>query len=221
MKSIVYSEIFDQAWSDMKSNIPLVAGLTLVYMMGVAVVTLIPYVGAALGAGLTCGYVVCLLRIRDGNDIGFRDFFWAFTSLSRFIHQLIMSMIVFTGSFLGMFLLLIPGIWFIVASHLSTYIFVTQPESKSDGIAAIRRSIQLTKGRWWQFFGLLCLLAVLNFFGFLCLLFGMLVSIPLSVLVMVRAMNFFEQQYSEIENLDAAKAVTVVASSDNGGSFSS
>ena len=75
MKSIVYSEIFDQAWKDMKSYIPLVAGLTLVYFLGASVASMIPYAGAALGAGLTGGYIVCLLRIRDGKDIGFSDFF--------------------------------------------------------------------------------------------------------------------------------------------------
>ncbi len=218
MKSIVYSEIFDQAWKDMKSYIPLVAGLTLVYFLGASVASMIPYAGAALGAGLTGGYIVCLLRIRDGKDIGFSDFFWSFMNLSRFIHQVILSTIIFIGSLFGMLLFVIPGVWFIVASHLSAYIFVTQPEGANDAIGAVRSSINLTKDHWWQMFGLLGLIGVLNLFGILCFFFGVLVSVPLSVLVMIRAMEFFSQQLLEKSQTHSAAFVSApfVPTDDSG-----
>ncbi|MEZ0392269.1 MAG: hypothetical protein ACAH59_08645 [Pseudobdellovibrionaceae bacterium] len=181
---LIYGDLLDQAWKALKDNLALVAGLTAVYLVGIWVISHIPIVGALLVAPMGLGYFKCLLLLRKKEVIGFQDFFWAYTDLNRLLHALLMNVLVYIGCFVGFILLIIPGVWFSVASIFSSALFVTE---KQDAVEVIKRSLELVRGRWWNIFGFMILLTLLNVAGGLCLMVGLLLTFPVSCLAIVMA----------------------------------
>ncbi len=55
------------------------------------------------------------------------------------------------GTVLLALLLILPGIWFGIAATVAVPVLLTE---RVKGVAAVRRSLALVKGRWWTVFGL-------------------------------------------------------------------
>lgn len=179
-----YGEIFDSAWKALKDDLALVAGLSLVYGFAVWVVCLIPFLGQLLTGPMAMGYMRCLIQIRAKQVIGYEDFFWGFINLNRLLHAVLLSAIVFLGTALGFILLIIPGIWFLVSSVFSNPLFLLE---KQDAIEAIKKSFDLSKGRWLNIFGFMVCIGMLNIAGALCFVIGLLVSAPITTMAIILA----------------------------------
>lgn len=194
---LVYTEIFDSAWKSFKDDLALTAGLTFVTMMGVMVASKIPFIGLLFTMVISAGYFRCLLQIRKKEVIGFQDFFWAFQNLNRFLHIVILNILVNFGLVAGFILLVIPGIWWMIASSMAFPIIILKD---TDSIGAIRQSLDLVKGRWWNIFGFSFFSAILICAGFICFVIGALVTIPVVCLGIMIA----------VEQLMAGTAVQIV-----------
>ncbi len=190
MKELVYSEVLKESWAALKSDLALVAGLTAVYFFGVWVINHIPVVNVLVVGPLLMGYVKCLIQIRKKEVIGYQDFFWAFQDFNRLAHAVILGILGTIGMAIGFVLLIVPGIWFLVANYFASTIFVTQ---KEDGIEAIKMSMDLVKGRWWNIAGFIFMVFLLNVAGGFCFLIGLLVTAPVSVLASVVALEKLSQ----------------------------
>jgi len=191
-----YGDLFQQSWEWIREQLPLTAGLTLVYMVASGALHLVPIAGAFLAAALAPGYVVCLLRIRQKKPINFVDFFWCFNDFGRLLHYYLMVVLMTIAIVVGMIFLIVPGIYLVVALHLSSAWFVLR---KQDAIVCLKASMDLVNGRWWYMAGLLLLLGLLNILGACFFVIGLLISVPLSVLVGVAAME-------ALENINLANA---------------
>jgi hypothetical protein len=179
-----YGEILDTAWKSLRDQLALVAGLTAVYCFSVWVLNLVPFLGYLACAPLGLGYVKCLMQIRKGQVIEYQDFFWGFLNFNRFLHVVLMNVLLVVGYFVGFLLLIIPGIWVVVTTAFSTQYFILK---KEDAVESIQKSIEMVKGRWWNVFGFILVLVLINMGGAICLLIGLLVSIPVSTLAMIIA----------------------------------
>lgn len=186
MYKLGYSEIFSEAWAAIKEELALVAGLTFVVCFGMWVLSHIPYINIVLSGGVWIGYMRCLLQIQKKESMGFSDFFWGFTDLNRLLHIVILNFLQLLGIGLGFLFLIIPGIWFMVAGSFAPSIFAT---TKQDGIEAIKQSMDLVKGRWFNIAGFMFIQALINIAGALCFGIGMLISIPVSVLALLIALK--------------------------------
>ncbi len=173
------SEIISESWVALSPQLALVAGLSLVFSIGMGILAMVHVVGYLLMAPLTIGYLKCLVQIRNKQVFQFSDLFWCFHNMNRMIHSILLSLIVPLG-YLG-FILLIPGIWWVVASCFSNVLFLIGPE---DSIGAIKKSMALVKGRWWNIANLLGLVFLINFAGALCFAVGLLVSLPVTTLAL-------------------------------------
>jgi len=183
-----YSEIFEKAWRGMKDNLALAAGLTFVFLVGLWVVSLIPFFGLIVSSPMTFGYIRCLDRLRRGEVFEFADFFWGFTSLNRLIQISILGAIHLLGSLVGFCLLILPGVWWGIATSWASSYFVLKNQ---DGMESIRASLQITKGRWWSMFGLMLLIGILNLAGVLMLGLGILITMPLTFLVFLTVVDSY------------------------------
>jgi hypothetical protein len=183
-----YTQLIQRSWDIIKSNLALSVGLTVVLSLAAMALNMIPFVGGLLVTPITIGYLVCLLKLRRNEEFSWEDFFWAFADLNRVLHLTILTLITGLGAMIGFILLIVPGIWFSIASSLAIPIFVL---GEKDGVAAVKKSMEIVKGRWTWFFGLFFVLALLNLAGALCLLLGLLFTIPVSTLVAVIAYEHF------------------------------
>ncbi len=194
-----YSEILNVAWSHIKNDLPLAVGLTLVSMMSLAVANWIPFVGSFLNFPLLAGYLRCLLKIRNRETIGYSDFFWGFVNFNRLLHLGLASLLVGLGFILGLILLLFPGIWWIFAAIFTLQLMVLKD---LDSVGAIQKSLALVKNRWWNVFGFFVLLAMINFVGSLCFFVGVLISVPLTAMAALSAVEFLMKEPNSLGTPD-------------------
>jgi hypothetical protein len=193
MKELVYSDVFKEAWEALKGDLALVAGLTAVYIFGIWVVNYIPFVNFIVVGPLIMGYTRCLIQIRKKEVIGYNDFFWAFTDFNRLAHAVILGILGSIGTAIGFVLLIVPGIWFLVSNSFSSAIFLTL---KPDGIEAIKMSMDLVRGRWWNIAGFMFMIFLINLAGGLCFVIGLLVTVPVSMLSTVIALEKITEVYA-------------------------
>lgn len=191
-----YEQIFDKAWKVISNQLPLSAGLTIVYLLAFATLSLVPIMGGLAASLLTPGYIICLLKLRDSQHIEFHDFFWSFQNFNRVLHWFVMIFISFIVTFVGFIFLLVPGIYLLVALSLAQNYFVFRQQ---DGIEAIKASMNIVHQNWWFMFGLMGLIGILNFLGAIFFLLGLLLTIPMSVLLLYFAMEELEKTKPVIE----------------------
>lgn len=190
-KSVSYEELFSAAWSSMRSNLALIAGLSLVYLLGIGMISFIPAVGWMLSGPFTAGYIRSLLRIRANEQLDYKDLFWGFMEINRFIHLVLVSFLASALTIIGFICLIIPGIYLMVATMFSTQVMVLQ---NVDAVEAIKKSMALVRGRWWWFGGLTFIIGFLNVIGALFFLLGLFITIPLSNLVFIHAVEMLSSE---------------------------
>jgi len=190
MTEITYGQLFDKSWDTIKKNLGLSAGLTLVYFIGALALNMIPVIGGFIAGLLSPGYLYCLIQIRDKQSVEFQDFFWSFQDFNRVLHWMVLNAIKIIAIIVGFILLIIPGIYIAIALSLSTQYFVFR---KQDGIESLKASVRLVNQNWWFMFGLALFTVFLNILGFLCFIIGILVTIPISVLILYYAMEELEK----------------------------
>ena len=191
MNPLSYRDLLSRSWDRIKGDLPLVAGLTAVYGLGTAAFSLIPFIGGLLAVTLYPGYIKCLLRIQQDKNLTFEDFFWSFQDLNRFSHLLVMSLLSSLLLVVGFVCLIVPGLYLAVALSLGPMIFALREQ---DGIACLQKSRELIRGHWWFVGNILFIVALLNFAGFVCFGLGMLVSWPLSTILLYETLLALEER---------------------------
>jgi hypothetical protein len=182
-----YRALFYQTWESLKDNLVLVVGLTATVLILGFMLTFIPLVGGLLTGSLYLGYLHCLVKLSRSRNAEWTDLFYFYTNLARFIQALVLGAIVQVGTIVGFILLIIPGVWFVVATMYANAIFVL--EGALDGVSAVRKSLATVKGVWWNHAGLLVFIGFLNMVGALFFLVGLLVTIPVSALMLVEVIS--------------------------------
>ncbi len=95
----------------------------------------------------------------------------------------------------GLVLLVVPGVIAAIAFSQAQFLII---DRRLWPIEAMKESWRITKGHWMQLLGLIVLLMLINIAGAIVLMVGLLVSIPVSYLAMVRAYRMLEHSASEM-----------------------
>ncbi|PWU14298.1 MAG: hypothetical protein C5B49_13380 [Bdellovibrio sp.] len=172
-----YTAIFEAAWMATRSQLSLVAGLSLVYLLATGGMGALHVFGWPAMKLISAGYIACLLKVRKGETFDFEDFFWSLLSFRRFIAVLLSETLSGAIIILGLIFLLVPGIYFSVVWSLMSVLLV---RDDLDPIEAMKKSYELVQGRWWFVAGVVGFIGLLNVVGALCFLLGLLVTIPVS-----------------------------------------
>ena len=166
---------------------------TLVFMLIITAAGVIPIVGQigvlVIAGPLTLGYVMICMTISRQGQPEVKQLFDGFSLIGNAIVIYILRSILIG---IGLFLLIIPGIYLACALSMS-YLIYTDDTSLT-GIEAMKKSHEMMKGNKWKYFCLIlrfigwCLVAFLTFgIGFLWL-------IPY---VQVATVKFYEDIKSE------------------------
>jgi len=138
--------------------------------------TIISIVSTILNLIVGMGSMQVLLQISKGNQGAVADL-WE--PLPQFFKFLGASILYGLMVFVGMLLLVVPGIICMVRFQFFGYLIV---DKHMGPIEALKKSFAMTRGSSWNLVGLSLSLTVINIVGALCLILGLFVSIPLTSL---------------------------------------
>jgi uncharacterized membrane protein len=151
----------------------------LVFFAISVVLAFIPILGSiasvVISPALTAGFYMAAKKVKNGETVEFGQFFDGFKlGAPIFLVGLISQLLVFVGCLL----LLIPGIYLGVAYTFAA-LFVTF--HKMDFWPAMEASRRVISKNWFNVFGFVLVLGLINMGGAIVLGIGLLVTIPISM----------------------------------------
>lgn len=176
-------QIFNQSWEVVRKNLGLCMGLTFLMFLVVGTIKFVPLIGNLILVPFQLGYLRCLWQIKNGKEFDYPDFFWGWMDINRLGHVILLQMLVGIFTIFGFILFIIPGIWVAVATSLAmpAFLFSTEP----DALGAIKESMAMVKGRWWEAFGFICVIGLIMLVGAMIFGIGLLVACPLVALMIL------------------------------------
>ncbi|MCT4625007.1 MAG: hypothetical protein N4A46_15395 [Schleiferiaceae bacterium] len=176
--SLNATETIKEGWKMLMREPGMFIGFALISMIISTTAGMIPFVGifasVIISGPLAAGYLNVCYKLDKNEPITFGDFFAGFNKISPFI---VVSIFQFIMVGIGFILLFFPGIYLAVAY---AFIYPLVWFGGLEGWGTLEASRKLITKIWWQFFGLLILLVLVNLLGLLALGIGILFTIPLS-----------------------------------------
>jgi len=190
MSELKYSDLIKQTWQRVYGELPLFAGVGLLFIFVQVFTTQLPLIGGILSWPLTVGLFRLIHVLDRQGELEISAFFWPFMDKQRLLRILLVGWWQTFLIILGFLLLLIPGVWLSVAVVFVMPYFALSPRQGEKWDEAIRWSMRKVKAiGWWRVFGLLLVVGLLNLLGFLALGFGLLITIPMSLLTIIRVVE--------------------------------
>lgn len=205
------SEVFGTSWKYTKSQIWVLVGLFIGYFILSSIITvryasarfdgrkiIVNLISAVISSAFMLGYIKNLFQTMDGEEPQFS----AYGQQSRKIFTyLIASIIMGIAVAIGIFLLIVPGIYLAIRLQFySAYIV----EEDCGIIESLQKSWDLTKGQGMPLF--LLLLAMIGTAIVGCILFfvGLFVAVPLIYMMQCytfRKLNTISTEEEEVQQL--------------------
>lgn len=107
----------------------------------------------------------------------------------------------------GLILFIIPGIYFALKYQFYSYLIVDKNLSVMD---ALKKSAMMTDGVKWKLFGFYIVLFGLNFLGLIALVFGLLVTVPMSIMAYVYVYRTLRDRVYGLPTTEIASAEAIV-----------
>jgi hypothetical protein len=141
-----------------------------------AIVASITLIGLIIVPAIMGGYAESLIRIKRNQSVEVGDFFTPGFKNNRWIKLLLAAVIYFVGVGIGLFLLLIPGIYLSIVWFFVFQLIVDTDASIESAFEKSRNLIHKKIGFWIVFFVLICL-TVFNALLQLIPIIGILLSV--------------------------------------------
>jgi uncharacterized membrane protein len=136
---------------------------------------------------LSIGYIRYLFNLIDGKKAKVEEIFHGVDSISHFVFVIVVGVITGIIIIFGTLLFIIPGVIAALGLIFSKYVIVENKGGEVEIIEAIKTSWEITKGYRGRLLWISVVLAFLNLFGFLALIVGLIITIPLSAIIMASA----------------------------------
>ena len=145
----------------------------------------IPVIGGlasiVISGPLSAGYYIVAFKKMKGQQVEFGDFFLGF---NYFLQLFLATLVVGIFVLLGFVALILPGIYLAVAYSLVVGVII---DRKMDFWEAMETSRKVITRKWFSFFLLFILIALLNLAGLLALGIGLIFTIPWSTVIVAAA----------------------------------
>jgi uncharacterized membrane protein len=158
-------------------------GIFIIYSILGIVALSNPISGLILGGPVITGYYIVSQLISHDRHVELPDFFKSF---DKFTPLLILNLLIALVVFIGLLLLIIPGIYFAV-SYLFAHFFVWYYDV--DPSEAIRLSRKTVSGNFGQILLLCLVLGGINLIGILAFGVGILLTLPFTYCVIYAAFD--------------------------------
>lgn len=170
--------------------------------------SMIPYLGYAVDfvfyPVFTAGTLLVANELIKGKAPEFNFFFKGF---DFFVPLLILNIVTAILTIVGFVFLIIPGIYLIVAYSFANMFIIFL---KYDYWSAMEWSRKVITRRWWQFFGFLLVIGMINIAGLLFCGIGVIFTAPASMCMLFCAFEDIvggaikqQDEFLEEQNIDA------------------
>jgi hypothetical protein len=163
-----------RGWEIFQENIGMFIGYTLITIAISVAAAFIPFGSLLVSGPLTAGFYIVANKISKGEPYEFGTFFKGF---DFFVPLLLWTLIGGIFIALGLVALIVPGIYLAVAYTFVPLFIVFGKIEFWDGMEFSRK---LVIKKWWNIFGFVLLLMLINMAGALAFLVGLLFTIPLT-----------------------------------------
>lgn len=179
---------FSKGFDIFKKEYGLFIGFSLVAGIMAFTVSLIPIVGTFAQVIITSitnlGFFYVARKIKKRERPDFGDFFKPFDDFGNILG---VALVVFILTLVGFLFLIIPGIYLGIAWGFAVpIVYFYKGIGLWDSMEASRRVVT---EKWWWFLLLGICLVLFNILGALCLLVGLLITIPVTHLIMYVAFD--------------------------------
>lgn len=176
----------ERSWELLKANFWPLVGATFITLVVMLVANSVPVLGMLVGlllTGVFYGglYLYFLKKIR-GQPAEIGDVFSGFTL--AFVPLMLASLVTTVMIMLGVFLLILPGIYLAVSY---TFAFMLVIDKKLEFWSAMEVSRRVITAQWWRMFGLLILASIIAALGIVGLVIGIFITIPIYIGALVYA----------------------------------
>lgn len=163
-----------RGWEIFQDNMGMFIAYTVLMILISVFAAIIPFGSLLVSGPLTAGFYIVANKISKGEPYEFDTFFKGF---DFFVPLLIYSLIAGIFIALGLIALIVPGIYLAVAYTFAPLFIVFGKMESWDSMEFSRKLI--TKN-WWNIFGFVLLLFLINLAGTLAFFVGLLFTIPLT-----------------------------------------
>lgn len=163
-----------RGWEIFQDNMGMFIAYTVLMILISGFAAIIPFGSLLVSGPLTAGFYIVANKISKGEAYEFGTFFKGF---DYFVPLLLYSLIAGIFVALGLVALIVPGIFLAVAYTFAPLFIVFGKMEFWDGMEFSRK---LVTRNWWNIFGFILLLFLINLAGALAFLVGLLFTIPLT-----------------------------------------
>jgi len=163
-----------RGWEIFQDNMGIFVAYTVLMILISVFAAFIPFGSLLVSGPLTAGFYIVANKISKGEPYEFGTFFKGF---DFFVPLLLYSLIAGIFVALGLVALIVPGIYLAVAYTFAPLFVVFGKMEFWDGMEFSRK---LVTRNWWNIFGFILLLFLINLAGALAFLVGLLFTIPLT-----------------------------------------
>lgn len=173
-------EILISAWHTTKKNAWFLAVIFFISATIMMITRHTGIIGGLINILLGISIINVSLVIANGKTPTYLDTISSFKNYKIFWHYLISSILCVLIVLVGLILFILPGIY--LAVRLQFYKFLIISDENLGPVAALKKSMKMTKGYFWKLFGFILAIILLNIIGLLVFIVGLAVTIPVSVL---------------------------------------
>jgi uncharacterized membrane protein len=197
--SVKTGTYISQGYEIFKKEIGLFVAYTFIYYLIIISISYVPFLGnvgtMVLGTPLLAGFFIVAHKIKRGEEVQFGDFFKGF---DNFVELMLVGIISSLFIFIGIILLVIPGIYLAVA-YTFAVLFVIFHQNKAWD--ALENSRKLIHRKWWTIFGFMLVLGLINILGFLLIGIGILFTYPITMCALYAAFDDIIGAEPELEEI--------------------
>lgn len=178
--NFTYKELLTFGWEKTKQHYWFLLGVAFIYLvLTVATGPVIPLnVVAAFVLKIAVIYVA--LRIVDDHTPKYADLVVPFRDYKILLHFVIGSILYALAVIVGLLLLVLPGIYLLVRLQYYSYLLVEHENMTA--MDALRKSMDMTRGKFWKLFGFLLVFILINIVGALLLGIGLFITLPMTTI---------------------------------------
>jgi uncharacterized membrane protein len=174
-------------WSLFASKMGGFIGFTFLLMLVNIILGVVPVIGTiasfVINAPLAAGYYIVARKLMNGEETQFGDFFKGF---DYFLPLLLAGLVSGIFIFLGLIVLILPGIYLAIGYMFTAQFVVHKNLSFFEAMEISRKLI--TK-KWLMFFAISLLIFLINIVGLILLGVGVLFTIPFTICALAVAFD--------------------------------
>ena len=149
---------------------------------------------------IVIGVIRYTLNLVDGKKPKLDSIFYGVDSVKHFLFFVLVTVVTQILIAFGIILFIIPGIIIGLGLMFTKYYIA---ENRGGVFDTIKTSWKMTKGYKWNLFGLSVFIFLFNILGALVFLVGLIITIPVSSLVMASAYRKIEGTYTPEINISS------------------